>query len=357
MKSTGLERLARRSAGGSGGGIGLVGGGSGDGSGIGAGGGKGIGFGSGSGGCGTGVILTVDAGSAPLQFAEPELAACMQSFHGRIPSEVRHARTKDRGACAKGQTAGQSADDAGRRVRARGDGAHPRGEAWCPIDETGDRNRPLEGPALRRQAEATAQGSGIGTHPQERDPRVPRRPARGGTETICETVARHAAGAQARAAPCRVSQGALETGALGSHAAPPPRHGLARNLDGSQGSRRGVQDCTFKSNAAGPRPPSTPLVPPGRATQQCAGSGARRVHLGGSKTYRALSQALRGTQHPTEGQTLPVGDVDAEPVHQPRRAHAAAAQAADSRTCQAGVTSGVRSQRLRGERLLTPSPM
>src|SRR5436190_19351793 len=44
--------------------------------------------------------------------------------------------------------------DAGGRIRARGDGAHPSREAWREVARAGDRDRAFEGEAERREAPA-----------------------------------------------------------------------------------------------------------------------------------------------------------------------------------------------------------
>ena len=54
--------------------------------------------------------------------------------------------------------------DRGGRVRARGDGSHPPGEARRALDQAGDRDRPLRGASRRRAAQAAAPRSRVEPH-------------------------------------------------------------------------------------------------------------------------------------------------------------------------------------------------
>ncbi len=74
---------------------------------------------------------------------------------------AHHARTEDIGTCRAGQARRQGADDAGRRIRPRGDRTHPRGQAWRAVDQAGGRNRAVESPPRRRQAAAAQEGNGV----------------------------------------------------------------------------------------------------------------------------------------------------------------------------------------------------
>src|SRR5438128_2767795 len=64
------------------------------------------------------------------------------------------AGEEDDRASPDGEAAGQGADDASRGVRPRGDRARTGGQAWRALDQAGDRHRPVQGAAGRREAEA-----------------------------------------------------------------------------------------------------------------------------------------------------------------------------------------------------------
>lgn len=64
---------------------------------------------------------------------------------------------------------------------------------------------------------------------------------------------------------------------------------------------------------------------------------------------RPLSQALRRYEPPTEGSTLPVGNVDAQLLYQPRRPWPECHAPGTARARQAGATRAVRPRSGRGE--------
>ena len=115
--------------------------------------------------------------------------------------------TVERG--ATGEARREIAQHAGRRVRARGNRAHPRGQARCAIDQAGDRDRSVKGAASGRQAEAAEEGPDIRAHAQERRQRLSHWPGRHWKKPSAKTGARVAEETPARAASRGVSQGAV----------------------------------------------------------------------------------------------------------------------------------------------------
>src|SRR5206468_8028717 len=102
--------------------------------------------------------------------------------------------------------------DAGRRVRPRGDGTHPRGQAWRSLDETGNRDWVVEGPPRRR--ELAAARARLATDTQERGGGIPRGTGGSGAQAVEGPLACNHQGAQTRAASCGVARRTIESGAL-----------------------------------------------------------------------------------------------------------------------------------------------
>src|SRR5436189_6036598 len=79
-----------------------------------------------------------------------------------------HAREGNVAPGPSRQARGEGPVEPGWRVRARGDAPHPRGQAWRPLDEAGDRDRPVEGTPCRRRPEGTRQGQDVRAHATKR---------------------------------------------------------------------------------------------------------------------------------------------------------------------------------------------
>src|SRR4051812_3160726 len=73
-----------------------------------------------------------------------------------VEETPKNAREGNVEARTEGQARRQGTVDAGRRVRARRDAPHPRGQARRRVDEAGDRDWPVEGAPLRGEARPPA---------------------------------------------------------------------------------------------------------------------------------------------------------------------------------------------------------
>jgi len=77
--------------------------------------------------------------------------------------------------------------------------------------------------------------------------------------------------------------------------------------------------CTFSSGLARCEVETTkPVVRGCHAEQQCLGLAERRVQTGQCAEDCAVSKAIRRTQPPPQRHAAPVGDVDAEFLHESR---------------------------------------
>src|SRR6266849_4676551 len=113
-----------------------------------------------------------------------------------IAGGSRDARERNDSESTTGQTRRKGALDAGRRVRPRGDRARPRGQARRTLDQTGDRDRPVQGETRGSQAAAPGQGNHLSSNTRKCETR-----AGGGTvasQTISETGQSRARGAETR---------------------------------------------------------------------------------------------------------------------------------------------------------------
>src|SRR5205085_6931666 len=83
----------------------------------------------------------------------PRLAS---TISGGADARERNDQTR-----AGGQARWKGAVHTGRRVRAGGDASRTRGQARRALEQAGDRDRAVQGAALRRQAGPTQEGSGL----------------------------------------------------------------------------------------------------------------------------------------------------------------------------------------------------
>src|SRR5256885_17078945 len=112
--------------------------------------------------------------------------------------EEYHAREENDRASPQRRSEGQSAEHAGRRVRARGGAPRSRGQARCTLDQTGDSDRIVEGPPGRREAAPAEERSGLRKDAPERGARISRRPEQPEEETLGEALSRDQRSAEAR---------------------------------------------------------------------------------------------------------------------------------------------------------------
>jgi len=118
--------------------------------------------------------------------------------------------------------------DSGGRVRERGNGPRPRGQARCAVDQAGDCHRPLEGAARGRESPASSTGDSCGVEVT----RVELRRNEGRPEAAVEAALdRHQARASERGTFGRIASSALEAR---SHCGPFP-HGRATVCLGEEG--------------------------------------------------------------------------------------------------------------------------
>ncbi len=110
--------------------------------------------------------------------------------------EHEHAREEDHGARPRGRQRGQVTLHPGGRVRPRGGPSHKRGKARRPLDEAGDRDRPLEGATRRGQAPTSQEGTDLGEDAPECRARLPQ-----GTERFEPHLAATLEGDRERAPP------------------------------------------------------------------------------------------------------------------------------------------------------------
>lgn len=118
----------------------------------------------------------------------------------------RDARKEDSRTCAPGETAGEGADNAGGRIRERGNRARARRETRGPLGQAGNCHRAVEGAPGRRQASAPA--------PQRKELDEAERPhGNPGRTAPIASIAAPFAGDAARAEARAASHG-IQTGAV-----------------------------------------------------------------------------------------------------------------------------------------------
>src|ERR1700694_575649 len=123
-----------------------------------------------------------------------------------------HAGEENSGKSAAGPSRGQGPKHTSWRIHTRGNSSHPRRQARCSLDETGDRHRLIGREPSRSPFTASGQRQGIRENPQERSaglcPGSRSIASKGGD---AETGTRFGSGAQARRAKRSQSPGALRT--------------------------------------------------------------------------------------------------------------------------------------------------
>ena len=124
----------------------------------------------------------------------------------------RYARANHTQASSRGETRWPGSVHTGRRIRPRRDGSHSRGQARRAIDETGDRDRAVEGAQSGRRSSRAEEGDDLRTH-SPRSETSPAPGAQGPQDDIFVAFARHARRAQARGSRGRLKEGARATGA------------------------------------------------------------------------------------------------------------------------------------------------
>ena len=127
------------------------------------------------------------------------------------------ARPKDSRTRQARQTRRQITEHAGRRVRPRGNGSHPRRQARRTLDGAGDRDWPFESTARRCEAASAEEGHDIGEDAQGGQACVRSRPQQRGAEeaSISEALARGHESVASRRPQCGVEERALEARTLG----------------------------------------------------------------------------------------------------------------------------------------------
>src|SRR5688572_4426972 len=124
---------------------------------------------------------------------------------------ICHARERDKAPRRQGQTRGQVAEHPGRRVRSRGNRAHPRRQAWRALGQAGHCDRLVEGtPGWRRRAAAE---EGQGQQGDARKGQARQRSRRPEKARLQDAFARGQQGAQARRFRSRNEDRAVEAGA------------------------------------------------------------------------------------------------------------------------------------------------
>ena len=181
--------------------------------------------------------------------------------HGGDHARARHSATSQAEAAQRAKRV-----DRGRRVRPRGDGPHPRGQARRALDQAGDCHRPLQGPQSRRAAQAPHRRPDLAAYPRLGHSRL--RGRAGEAEAaiaITEAQPRHPARDEGRETKRRVALLAVSPGQdLSPHA----------SWDGSLASGRG-ETRRRHSQAHGHHARSSseggPHAPPARFVAFCAG--------------------------------------------------------------------------------------
>ena len=85
---------------------------------------------------------------------------------GELRKEHCHARSKNQGACAKGQAQGQIGHDPSRRVRPGRNPSYPSGKASRTIRQASHCHWAVEGSARRRRSAPAGRGQSIRENPQ-----------------------------------------------------------------------------------------------------------------------------------------------------------------------------------------------
>ena len=145
-----------------------------------------------------------------------------------------NARESDGAARSRCAARRESTDNSSRRIRSRGDPPRARRQARRAIDETGHRDRVVQGAAGGRQA-AVAATERKGVHETERRVGTPRRRTTP-RASVTATLARHARRTETRAAQHRKPPSSLASGAnrgaaavfIGSKGGGTPRRPYAR---------------------------------------------------------------------------------------------------------------------------------
>lgn len=84
-----------------------------------------------------------------------------------------------------------------------------------------------------------------------------------------------------------------------------------------------------------------PLVETRDGNQRCARSQVGHVHQEQSRGHRQIAQVVGRTQQAAQVVAVPLGDVDAQLLHQPRRARVAGATEEASGRCEGRVARAV----------------
>src|SRR5262245_20242400 len=90
----------------------------------------------------------------------------------RNNGEELHAGTKHHKTSQKAATRRQESYDPSRRIRPRGDPSRSRREAWSPIRQAGNRNRPIQGSTGWGETAASKKRPHLGTHASTRKTRL-----------------------------------------------------------------------------------------------------------------------------------------------------------------------------------------
>lgn len=149
-------------------------------------------------------------GSAWTDEDRSRCAICSSIEAGNTNKRGMNAREEDTRTCAQGKARRQSADDAGRRVRPRGNRARTAWQTRGAINETGHRDRSFQGAPRRSHTQAAEKGTDIGSHSQECRTRLSRR-AKGSATTVRASVASDLTSAEAQTQARRIDTSPFKT--------------------------------------------------------------------------------------------------------------------------------------------------
>jgi len=133
---------------------------------------------------------------------------------------IMYARARNNRAGARGRARREVALNAGRRVCARGNGSHPRGQTRSAFRQAGDRDWVVKSAPGRSEAAAAEKGGGIEQSTTAGKTRFEKRKGRYKTHTIADAVTRGEESVEARAEKRGFASSAISSGALGG----PPAH-------------------------------------------------------------------------------------------------------------------------------------
>jgi len=195
----------------------------------------------------------------------------------------RYARANHTQASSRGETRWPGSVNTSRRVRPRRDGSYSRRQARRTIDETGDRDRAVEGTQSGRRPSRAQDGDDIRTH-SPRSETSPTSGAQTSQDDIFVAFARHARRAQARGSRGRLKEGARATGAQQRA----PTFGVVSTCIGQAGGEdEGTSPSSFCCQAGGGHASTTV----GSLTRP---TGMPRFEFG---TGRAFRSAVLGSMH------------------------------------------------------------